>query len=223
MSRTVTILCIAAALAAAGGHYLLVARGRPAVRGGPEVRRWSLWERLLMAAVGGSFGVLAVTGFLPVLGGEDLTGWLLVVHVAFGGVFSVAGALAVLRWAEDCRFEAHDRCCCRRLGGEDRPADRFDAEQKAFFWIAATAGLAAVTSMMASMVNGFGSEGIELLAEVHRYSALLMLTAGIGHLYRTAAAKPGARGALFSGRVTSDWARRYHRLWWDRLRRKQNP
>jgi len=48
---------------------------------------------------------------------------------------------------------------------------------------------------------------------VHRWSALGRFVATIWHAYMTTLAKPGALGAILSGRVSRAWAERCHPLW----------
>jgi len=93
MFQVIAIACLAGAVLAAALHYLAAARRRAA-----RPRRAALgrWSKLVYAVLMASLAVLAVTGLYPALRGERLGGWLLMVHVSFGGVFAAALAAAAL-------------------------------------------------------------------------------------------------------------------------------
>ena len=210
---------IVAAVLAAAVHYVLVVRRRPHPGlGMRSVLRYNLWQRLVHLALTLSFLVLTATGFYASIGwGGPMSGYLLMVHTIFGAVFAVSVAAMLVTWAAGHAFAPPDSQWLR-LGGclsaaGDLPAGRFDAGDKVYFWLAAAAGLATLLSMLLSMTSLFGTTGQALLYDVHRWSALVLVIATIWHVYATTLAKPGALGALVSGRVSRAWAERYHPLW----------
>jgi formate dehydrogenase subunit gamma len=210
---------IVAAVLAAAVHYVLVARRRPRAPRGPRtVRRYNLWQRLVHLALTLSFLALAATGFYASIGwGGPMSGYLLMVHTIFGAVFAVSVAAMLVTWAASHAFAPPDGQWLRRGGclsaAGDLPAGRFDAGDKVYFWLAAALGLTTLLSMLLSMTSLFGTTGQALLYDVHRWSALVLVIATIWHAYATTLAKPGALGALLSGRVSRAWAERYHPLW----------
>jgi len=212
-------VCIVAAVLVAAVHYVLVAQRRPRpARGMRTVRRYSLWERLVHLALLVSFLVLAATGFYASIGwGGPMSGYLLMVHTIFGAVFAVSVAAMLVTWAAGHAFAPPDGQWLRRGGclsaARDLPAGRFDAGDKVYFWLAAAAGLTTLLSTLLSMTTLFGTAGQALLYDVHRWSSLVLVIATIWHAYMTTLAKPGALGALLSGRVSRAWAERYHPLW----------
>ena len=210
---------IVAAVLATAVHYILVARRRPHPGLGlRSVLRYSLWQRLVHLALLVSFLALAATGFYASIGwGGPMSGFLLMVHTIFGAVFAVSVAAMLVTWAAGHAFAPPDGQWLR-LGGclsaaGDLPAGQFDAGDKVYFWLAAALGLATLLSMLLSMTSLFGTTGQALLYDVHRWSALVLVIATIWHAYMTTLAKPGAIGALLSGRVSRAWAERYHPLW----------
>jgi formate dehydrogenase gamma subunit len=218
--QLLSILGLGGTLAAAALHFAIA---RPRRFGPPpgeprDLVRLNLWERLVHAALVLSFLVLLVTSFVPALQGGRMTGYLLMLHTMAGAALALSLVAMMLTWAVDCRFLRHDGewirqgGCCR-----DKPegllAGRFDAAEKAYFWAAGILGASTLLTMMLSMVPLFGTTGQQVLYEIHRYSALVLVMATIGHTYRTTLAKPGTWRALLWGRVSAKWAKHYHALW----------
>ena len=134
------------------------------------------------------FAVLAVTGFYPALVlREELSGYLLMVHVSAGGAFAACLALLALMWADHCRFDGTD---WQRLTGLFRRTARPTTEtpparlcQKLVFWIILVAALPLILSVVLSMFPLLGTEGQLLLAEVHRYCAVAFTVLGVWYIY----------------------------------------
>lgn len=202
-----------------GVHYLLIGRSRP--RPGYEVRnvrRYTLWERLVHLALMGSFVVLAGTGFYASIGwGGPMSGYLLMVHTVTGAVFIVSTGAMMLTWAADHAFVRHDGRWLRGGGclrtGTELPAGRFSAGDKIFFWLAGLLAAATALSTLLAMTNLLDTAGQTLMYEVHRYASLILVILVIAHAYATTLAKPGTWRALVSGYVSSAWAKRHHPLW----------
>ena len=51
------------------------------------------------------------------------------------------------------------------------------------FWLFLLAGLVLILTTMVSMLPLFGSEGLEVLLNLHRYAGLLAVVALVIHLY----------------------------------------
>jgi len=219
-------------VAALAVHYLLCGpKHRELGKEKRDVRRFSLWERFIQAATMFTFLTLAVTGFVPaiVLGGP-LLGWWGVVHIATAPAFAACLAALTLTRAEHCRFEAHDWEWAKGLGGyfggeKDLPAGRFNAEQKAFLWAAALLTIVIIVSGLGRMFPILDPSGQRVLYEAHRYCTLLLVLLVIVHVYLGSLATPGALLAAISGKVSSNWAKRHHSVWWERIqqgRRDEN-
>lgn len=103
------------------------------------------------------------------------------------------------------------------------PAGKFNAAQKAYFWLVALGGIMlSVTGvslllklpllgwLMGSM--GLGEE-LRLAASWHIAAALVLTAATVVHIFARAIASEGALDAMTTGEVDLNWARERHSLW----------
>lgn len=130
--------------------------------------RWPLLENLAVWVAVLSALVLAVTGFCTAtLMGRALSGFYTLIHVSFGAAYAVSMAgLAVMR-AEAYRF---------RAAGSP---ERFSDVQKVCFWILVVGALLLALSILSAMLPLLGTDGQRIATEVHRYSALVSVLAGM--------------------------------------------
>ena len=177
--QTITILAVASAAAVILLHLLAV--GRRQFRDAKAAPRRPLgrWQRLIYALTLLSLVVLAFTGFWPVIRGEPLSGWFLMVHNGAAGPFALGLLVLAILWAE--------RRPARLV--ESPVATGFGRGQRLVFWAAALLATTLVLTMMFSMVQIFGTPGQELLFEIHRYSALAMVLVAMVHGYLVALAR----------------------------------
>lgn len=123
--------------------------------------------RLAYCTTAASTLALAVSGFgAPAIEGTArMSGLALLGHMVFAGVF-IAGLTGVaLTWAETSRFGTGDGA----------------ALKKVFFWCVLALGLVATLTVLVSMTPLTGERGQEAIYEIHRWSALGVVMALIGH------------------------------------------
>ena len=139
------------------------------------------------------FCVLAVNGFYAaVVLGTSISGYWIMLQTTAGGVFAVCAAVLAVMWANRHRFNKNDWPGLRRIleritlaksVGEE-PLNRSGRlGQKITFWLIVLLALPLILSMVSSMFAFFGTDGQELLLELHRYSALLFALVAIVHIY----------------------------------------
>ena len=155
------------------------------------------------------FVVLVVTGFYrPLVLGEHISGYLMMVHATFAPVFAVCLAVLAVMWARHCRLDQSD-CpplqyilqrvtrpaplrCGARLKTAGEPARRTAGEllckssrlgQKVTFWLIIFLALPLILSIILSMFPLFGTHWQELLLSMHRYTALVFVLVVIVHIY----------------------------------------
>jgi hypothetical protein len=120
--------------------------------------------------------LLAVSGFTTsVVLGRPMTGYLLLGHVAVGGMFIVCLAATALWWAE-----AHRARTLEEVDASGRGGGRVGVVRKAFFWCFVAFGFGSAVTVLLSMTPVFGPDSLGVVAELHRWCALLLVMAGIG-------------------------------------------
>ncbi len=221
--RIVSVAGVIVMLVAIVGHYVVFGpRHREFAKAKRDVRRFSRWEIFVHAITVLSFIILAVTGFIAVMGPGTLTGWLRFVHVLTTPVFAVGLAAGSITWAEDCMFENYDWEWVKKYGGylggaEDVPAGRFNGGQKGFFWAILALGILCMLSGAGRMFPVFGAGIQEIVYLVHRYSSLFLVMFAIIHIYLGTLANPGTWHVIISGYVSYPWAKEHHPIWWQKL------
>ena len=205
MFRTISIISFIVAFAAIAVHYVACLLSRP--------RKWRPIEiirklvRLLtlllleqrLSAIGilkkliyllalFCFAVLLITGFGPrLILHNSLSGYWLMVHATFAPVFALCLVALAVMWAYSFRFKSD----CRPLPhpvqpgktNEDNIAGGSILVMKICFWLICVLALPLFLSIVLSMFPLFGTNGQELLFQLHRYSALLLALAAIVHIY----------------------------------------
>ena len=128
----------------------------------------------------GYHGAMArrLLGFYAVLAVGTLGGCMLFAHMFGAGLFTVILPLLALTWCEA-------NGCMGAEGAPEAgpPAARFLGLSKAMFWVMLTAGLVVTGTMLLSMLPVFGTHGLEVLLEIHRWSGLVVVVATLLHLY----------------------------------------
>ncbi|MCY3020960.1 MAG: cytochrome b/b6 domain-containing protein [Planctomycetota bacterium] len=228
MFRPVTLTSLAVIVALACLHFLIFRPRRAApTQQTALVRRLSLWERLVHAGLLLSVIGLVVTGWPGPLGlGFPLEDWMLMVHCTAGSVFALSLMAGALTWADASAFDKTDCDWVRKGGGsmlgrESLPAGRFDFAQKLLFWCTTTLGLAVLVTATLPLLKFFDTDQQVSLLRWHKISGLLLVLASLVHGYFALVARPGGWRLLISGKVSTEWAKAYHSLWWHDVQEKE--
>jgi len=121
---------------------------------------------LIFIAVSFCIIVLIITGFFPnLILFQTISGYWLILHVTIAVPFIFCMVLLALTYAE--QFSSK----------------KYPFLVKATFWLLILLALPLILSIVLSMFPLFGTYGQELLAEIHRYSALLLSMIAILHCY----------------------------------------
>jgi len=131
--------------------------------------------------------ILAFTGFLPVLFGSHLSGYLLLIHVSVAPIFAICMALISLIWANQKRFDRLNWEWFRKLFKKNRNQSNsvqfYNCTEKVFFWFLLILALIIILSILLSMLKYFGTGAQEFLIQLHRFSALFFVIASCYHTY----------------------------------------
>jgi hypothetical protein len=156
-------------------HLILALLGGRA----PKARkRFNIWEKLVYLGALVSVGVLGVTSFYTVLRFGGMHRWWLFVHMFGAGAMTGILPLLALTWCGASRF---GRPTQRQV--EEGYLPRFFWIPRVMFWLFLLAGLVVMLTMLVSMLPVFGSDGLEVLLDIHRYAGLLAVVALLIHFY----------------------------------------
>ncbi len=233
-----------------------VLRGRVRIDAGlsgKSIERFNGIERFAHWLSAVSFILLALSGLnllygrhvlLPVLGPEVFTALSLAgkyVHNYVAFAFMAGLVLMFVLWVRHNLPHKSDLEWLEQMGGlvvrgTHPPAKKFNAGQKAVFWIVTLGGASLAASGISLMfpfefsmfewtfgvLNIIGAElpatltpleEMQLSQWWHAIMALIMIVAILGHIYIGTLGMEGAFDAMGTGQVDENWAREHHSLW----------
>lgn len=200
-------------------------------RSGRTIVRFTSFERFVHWMTATCFIVLAISGLnvtfgrpllLPLIGHEafsEWSQWAKYAHNYLSFPFTIGVALIFLMWIAGNIPSKVDFDWVKRGGGivghDHPPAYRFNAGQKAIYWIVVVGGgLVAATGyelMFPFYLSGI--EGMQLAQMVHAIVSVLFVAVMLAHIYIGTIGMEGAFEAMGSGTVDINWAREHHSLW----------
>jgi formate dehydrogenase subunit gamma len=199
-------------------------------RTGRTVRRYGLLERANHWMVATSFVLLGLTGLnitfgayalRPLIGAQaftDLTWWGQAAHHYLAFPFTIGLAAMAVLWLRDNLPSRVDLAWIRAGGPLSKghpPAGRFNAGQKALYWIVVLGGVAVAASGFVLM---FPFEVTDVAGQqwahvVHGIVAMLMIAVILGHIYLGTLGTEGSFEQMSGGRADWNYAREHHSLW----------
>lgn len=200
-------------------------------RSGRTIVRFTSFERFVHWMTATCFIILAISGLnitfgrpllLPLIGHEafsEWSQWAKYAHNYLSFPFTIGVVLIFLMWIAGNIPNKVDVDWVKRGGGmvghDHPPAYRFNAGQKAIYWIVVIGGgLVAATGyelMFPFYLSGI--EGMQLAQIVHSIVAMLFVAAMVAHIYIGTIGMEGAFEAMGSGTVDVNWAKEHHSLW----------
>jgi formate dehydrogenase subunit gamma len=226
---TIAILGMIGILALA---YWVVGRIRiSAGRSGKKVKRFNPFERFSHWLTAVSFVVLALTGLnitfgkvllLPLIGAEafsTLSQGAKYAHNFVGFSFMAGLVLIVTLWLKDNIPKKIDLEWLKQGGGfiksKHAPAGRFNAGEKAVFWLALSAGAAVAVSGLTLLFPFYGTNiaSMHFAQIIHAIVAVLFIALIIAHIYIGTVGMEGAFEAMGTGEVDLNWAKEHHDHW----------
>ena len=159
--------------------------------------------------------------------------WARILHPFIGVILCVVFFPFAVNLARYNIMHAHDWDWLARarevmLNREDSlpPVDRYNAGQKLLFWtMVAAIALLLITGFVLwrpYFAPNFSLTQIRIAAVIHSASALVIILGIIVHIYAAIWIRGSVR-AMTQGWVSAAWAKRHHRLWYDKLRTIRNP
>jgi formate dehydrogenase subunit gamma len=204
-------------------------------RSGRTITRFNAFERFVHWMTAVCFIVLAISGLnvtfgkpllLPLMSPEAFTGWsqwAKYAHNYLSFPFTIGVVLIFLMWLAGNIPDRTDVVWVREgFGGivdpnKHPPAHRFNAGQKAIYWIVVLGGAAVAISGYLLMFPFYGTTivGMQWAQIVHGVVAVLFIAAMLGHIYIGTIGMEGAFEAMGTGEVDLNWAEEHHKLWVD--------
>jgi len=200
-------------------------------RSGRTIVRFNAFERFVHWMTATCFIILALSGLnitfgrpllLPLIGPDSFTAWsqwAKYAHNYLSFPFTLGVILIFLMWIAGNIPNKVDIDWFKRGGGmvghDHPPAFRFNAGQKAIYWIVVLGGGAVAVSGYVLMFpfNGTDIHSMQIAEVVHAIVAVLFVAAMLGHIYIGTIGMEGAFEAMGSGTVDVNWAKEHHSLW----------
>jgi formate dehydrogenase subunit gamma len=200
-------------------------------RSGRTLVRFNAFERFVHWMTATCFVILALSGLnitfgkpllLPLIGPGAFSAWsefAKYAHDYLGFPFTLGVILIFLMWIAGNLPNKVDIEWFKRGGGmvghDHPPAYRFNAGQKAIYWIVVLGGGAVAVSGYVLMFPFYGTDihSMQIAEVVHAIVAVLFVAAMLGHIYIGTIGMEGAFEAMGSGTVDVNWAKEHHSLW----------
>ena len=200
-------------------------------RSGRTIVRFTTFERFVHWMTATCFIILAISGLnitfgrsllLPLVGADafsEWSQWAKYAHNYLSFPFTIGVVLIFLIWIAGNIPNKVDVDWFKRGGGlvghDHPPAYRFNAGQKAIYWIVVIGGglVAATGYQLIFPFYATGIEGMQLAQIVHSVVAVLFVAAMLAHIYIGTIGMEGAFEAMGSGTVDINWAKEHHSLW----------
>lgn len=200
-------------------------------RSGRTIVRFTAFERFVHWMTAACFIVLAISGLnitfgrpllLPLIGFEafsEWSQWAKYAHIYLSFPFTIGVVVIFLMWIAGNIPNKVDVDWIKRGGGivghDHPPAQRFNAGQKAIYWIVIIGGTAVAVTGYLLMFPFYlsGIEGMQWAQIVHSIVAVLFVAAMLAHIYIGTIGMEGAFEAMGSGTVDVNWAKEHHSLW----------
>ena len=200
-------------------------------RSGRTIVRFNAFERAVHWMTATCFIVLAISGLnitfgrpllLPLLGPDTFTAWsqwAKYAHNFLSFPFTLGVVLIFLIWIAGNIPNRVDFRWLKAGGGivghEHPPAQRFNAGQKAVYWIVVLGGGVTAATGYVLMFPFYVTDiaGMQSAQIVHAVVAMLFIAVMIAHIYIGTIGMEGAFEAMGTGDVDVNWAKEHHSLW----------
>lgn len=223
----------------------LALRGRIRIeepRSGMMVPRWNVFERSLHWYTAILFVLLTITGLsmlfgrsvlIPLLGSEAFAGWAgisIQLHNTIGPFFTGGVAIMFILWVWHNIPNAVDITWFKRGGGlvnnAHPSAGRLNGGEKVWFWIVTVLGLGFVCWSGFVLMGWLESliptsrDIMQTYQMIHAWAALIWVAIFLGHAYIGTLGTEGALEGMTRGKVSVEWARQHHDLWYEDVKDK---
>lgn len=243
MQELVPNAAIALGLVALGIIVFRLVRGKVKISAGRSryrIKRFSVLQRYVHWTTAILFVALAITGIvllfgryivIPVFGpgvGGSLTYVFKRIHDFSGPAFAVSLAVLIVVFMAGNMPKFVDLKWLIKGGGlfgKHAPAERYNAGEKGWYWIAAIVGAFVVVSGFVLDFPNFeqGRNTMIYYHWIHSISAVVIMSVAMGHIYMGTIAMEGAFEAMATGYCDANWAKEHHDLWYEKVKDQAVP
>jgi formate dehydrogenase subunit gamma len=210
-------------------------------RSGRTIVRFNGFERFVHWMTATCFIILAISGLnitfgrpllLPLMSPQAFTDWseyAKYAHNYLSFPFTIGVVLIFLIWIAGNIPNGNDIEWLKRGGGivghDHPPAYRFNAGQKAVYWIVVLGGGAVAVTGYMLMFPFYGTDvtSMQTAQMVHAVVAVLFVAVMLAHIYIGTIGMEGAFEAMGEGTVDVNWAKEHHSLWLEEERARTGP
>ena len=239
MAELIPKASIALFLGLFGVFVFRLLRGRmnlPDGRSGLKILRFTLNQRVAHWCTAILFVVLALTGLILLLGrkflipmiGSDGFSYIAVtakaLHDYLGPAFAISLIFLFVLFVRDNllspKIDLQWLMKGGGLFGGHASADRFNAGEKGWFWIAVLVGSAIIISGLILDFPIFGQtrETMEYYHFIHTIAATTMIVASFGHIYLGTIGTEASFEVMQTGNCDSNWAKEHHDIWYEKVK-----
>jgi formate dehydrogenase subunit gamma len=106
------------------------------------------------------------------------------------------------------------------LGGEEPSAEKVNAGQKAWYWVAMLTGFVLIASGLFLDFPNFqqSREWLQSAHIIHTIAAVAVMAFFVAHLYLATIGVEGALESMVNGHVDANWAKQHHDLWYEQVK-----
>ncbi len=190
--------------------------------------RWAHWVMAISFCVLGVSGLIILFGkyvLLPVMG-YTLFAWLTALsknlHNFVAPLFIVSLLVFIVIYIKDNLPEKGDMNWLangwKMFKGEHLPSGRFNAGEKAWFWggVVVLCLIISASGLILLFPNFDQVRAIMQQASVvHAIASVLVVAAGIGHIYMGTVGVEGAYDNMRDGVTDETWAKEHHQYWYE--------
>ncbi len=192
-------------------HFMIVG-AKKFSHDGPEILFFNKFTRIVHWIGAPFFILLVVTGLLIIFGaffgGGAPIRLARDIHIISAMVFAVIAVLMFLIWIKDMFPAPYDILWIFILGGylskkkKPVPAGKFNAGQKAWFWLATVGG--GVMAYTGYTIWGMGSAGadldtVRLFTIIHNVLGMVLISLVLTHIYMSLFAIKGSLQSMITG------------------------
>ena len=223
--------------------FLLRGRIRvEAEQSGLSVPRWNVMERVMHWYTAILFVLLTISGLsmlfgravlIPLLGASGFSTWAnmsINVHNYVGPFFAIGVFAMLLFWVKNNIPNGTDMVWLAKGGGiignAHPSAAKANGGEKVWYWVVIFVGLIAVCGSGLILIGWAAQYGfvdasratMQLAHQVHAIAAIGWVVMFFGHAYIGTIGTEGALEGMTSGRVSVEWAKQHHDLWYDEVK-----